>query len=143
MFSLACIIQRSSESVLILALLIPALLLLHQVPQEVPTHAYDVSKAAVHQLTHKFAADFAPKFITVNCLAPGYVPSRMSQGLKAWGADEETMANGIPLQRMGRDTDMVGACIYLSSIAGSWCTGLILNVDGGTVGARSIPVSSL
>jgi len=54
-------------------------------PQEAPTHAYDASKAAVHNLTKKFAADLAPKHITVNCLAPGFVPSRMSAGLGTWG----------------------------------------------------------
>lgn len=55
------------------------------VPQEAPTHAYDASKAAVHNLTKKFAADLAPRHITVNCVAPGFVPSRMSAGLGTWG----------------------------------------------------------
>lgn len=113
------------------------------VPQEAPTHAYDISKAAVHQLTKKFAAEFAPYEITVNCLAPGFVPSRMSAGLASWGGDAETLSKHIPLQRMGNENDMAGACIYLASPAGSWCTGVILNVDGGTVGAMQIPLSSL
>jgi NAD(P)-dependent dehydrogenase (short-subunit alcohol dehydrogenase family) len=111
------------------------------VPQDVPTHAYDASKAAVHSLTHKWAAELARECITVNALAPGYVPTRMSQGLESYGANAETMAkNTIPLQRMGRASDMAGACIYLCSPAGSWCTGLILHVDGGTIGAQTIPV---
>mmetsp|Transcript_18349 Transcript_18349/g.52392 ORF Transcript_18349/g.52392 Transcript_18349/m.52392 type:complete len:275 (-) Transcript_18349:1608-2432(-) len=113
------------------------------VTQEAPTHAYDISKAAVHQLTKKFAADFAPKSITVNCLAPGFVPSRMSKGLKSWGADEVKLASAIPLRRMGNEDDMAGACLYFSSRAGSWCTGVILNVDGGAVGALQIPLASL
>jgi NAD(P)-dependent dehydrogenase (short-subunit alcohol dehydrogenase family) len=113
------------------------------VPQEAPTHAYDVSKAAVHMLTRKFAAEFAPLHITVNCLAPGFVPSRMSAGLASWGGEAEILAQHIPLRRMGNENDMAGACIYLASPAGSWCTGVILNVDGGTVGAMQIPVSSL
>jgi NAD(P)-dependent dehydrogenase (short-subunit alcohol dehydrogenase family) len=113
------------------------------VPQEAPTHAYDISKAAVHQLTRKFAKDFAPLNITVNCLAPGFVPTRMSSGLASWGATSDVLAKHIPLQRMGNAEDMIGACIYLSSRAGSWCTGVILNVDGGTVGAMQIPLSSL
>ena len=113
------------------------------IPQEAPTHAYDVSKAAVHQLTKKLAADFASHSVTVNAVAPGFVPSRMSQGLATWGGDAETVAANIPLGRMGNEDDMGGACIYLSSKAGAWCTGVILNVDGGTVGATQIPLSSL
>lgn len=112
-------------------------------PQEAPTHAYDFSKAAVHHMTRKFAAEFAPKNITVNCLAPGFVPTRMSAGLSTWGANEEKLAKEIPLGRMGNPDDMAGACIYFASRAGSWCTGVILNVDGGTVGAVQIPLSSL
>ena len=112
-------------------------------PQEAPTHAYDVSKAAVHNLTKKMAADLAPKGITVNCLAPGFVPSRMSKGLATWGGDAKKLAKEIPLKRMGEAEDMVGAIIYLSSRAGSWVTGSTLNVDGGTIGCMQIPLSSL
>lgn len=113
------------------------------VPQEAPTHAYDISKAAVHQLTRKFSKDLAPYNITVNCIAPGFVPTRMSSGLASWGGTAEVLSKHIPLGRMGNADDMVGACIYLSSRAGSWCTGVILNVDGGTIGAMQIPLSSL
>lgn len=112
------------------------------VPQAAPTHAYDVSKAAVHTLTRKFAADLAPKHITVNCLAPGFVPSRMSQGLGAWGGTQEMISKSIPLQRMGNEDDMAGACIYFASRAGAWCTGVILNVDGGAVGAMQVQLGS-
>ena len=112
------------------------------VPQEAPTHAYDVSKAAVHHLTKKMAADLAPKGITVNCLAPGFVPSRMSKGLSAWGADAEKLAKAIPLKRMGNAADMVGASIYLSSRASSWVTGTVLVVDGGSSNLQ-LPLSSL
>ena len=113
------------------------------VPQEAPTHAYDVSKAAVHHLTKKMSADMAKKHITVNAVAPGFVPSRMSKGLETWGADEQKIASSIPLGRMGNENDMAGACIFFASKAGSWCTGVILNVDGGTVGSLQIPLSSL
>ena len=112
------------------------------VPQEAPTHAYDVSKAAVHHLTKKMAADLAPKGITVNCLAPGFVPSRMSKGLASWGGDAEKLAKAIPLKRMGNADDMVGASIYLSSRASSWVTGTVLVVDGGSSNLQ-LPLSSL
>ena len=113
------------------------------VPQEAPTHAYDVSKAAMHHLSKKMAADLAPKGITVNVLAPGFVPTRMSQGLAMWGPDAKDIAKAIPLSRMGNTDDMAGAAIYLSSKAGSWITGTILTVDGGIVGTMRIPLSSL
>ena len=111
-------------------------------PQDAPTHAYDASKAAVHQLTRKLAADFAPKSITVNAVAPGFVPSRMSAGLATWGADEQALTASVPLKRMGKDTDMAGACVYLSSAAGSWVTGTVLVVDGGAVGAQQLSFTS-
>lgn len=112
-------------------------------PQEAPTHAYDVSKAAVHHLTKKMASDLAPWGITVNCVAPGFVPSKMSAGLSKWGGDASKLTEIIPMGRMGNADDMAGACIYLSSRAGSWCTGVVLNVDGGMVGAQQISLSSL
>ena len=111
-------------------------------PQNAPTHAYDISKAAVHQLTKKFAADLASRQITVNAVAPGFVPSRMSSGLQSWGGTEEAISKNIPLGRMGNEDDMAGACLYFSSRAGAWCTGVILNVDGGQVGAMQIQLSN-
>jgi NAD(P)-dependent dehydrogenase (short-subunit alcohol dehydrogenase family) len=112
-------------------------------PQEAPTHAYDISKAAVHHLTRKFAAELAANNVTVNCLAPGFVPSRMSSGLAAWGGDATKLAAAVPLRRLGREDDVVGACLYFASRAGSWCTGVVLPVDGGTIGAAQIPIASL
>ena len=110
-------------------------------PQDAPTHAYDVSKAAVHHLTRKMSGDMAPYGVTVNALAPGFVPSKMSEGLNQYASFEE-IASKTALGRLGNEDDMVGACIYFSSRAGSYCTGVILNVDGGTVGSTRIPLSS-
>ena len=93
-------------------------------------------------MTKKLAADLAPQHITVNAIAPGYVPSRMSMGLKAYGATDEKISNSIPLGRMGNDDDMAGAALYFSSKAGSWTTGVILNVDGGAT-TMQMPLASL
>lgn len=112
------------------------------ITQEAPTHAYDVSKAAVHHLTKKMAADLSSKQITVNAIAPGYVPSRMSQGLESYVGDSNKIAQSIPLQRMGNEDDMAGTAIYLSSKAGSWTTGSILVVDGGACTIQ-MPLASL
>ncbi|KAK1747689.1 3-oxoacyl-[acyl-carrier protein] reductase [Skeletonema marinoi] len=57
------------------------------IPQNAPTHAYEVSKAAVHHLTKKLASDLAPRGITVNAIAPGYVKTRMSSGLSTGTKD--------------------------------------------------------
>ena len=120
------------------------------IPQNAPTHAYEVSKAAVHHLTKKLASDLAPRGITVNAIAPGYVKTRMSTGLSTWlpkmddeKEAEHVISDTIPLGRMGNADDMGGAAIFLSSKAGSFCTGHILAVDGGSVGCIQIPLSNL
>lgn len=114
------------------------------VNMETPTHAYDVSKAAVHHLTKKMASDLAKKGITVNAIAPGFVATKMSDGLEKWSEEDggSKLEDRIPLGRLGTEEDMAGSCIYLCSRAGSWCTGVVLNVDGGTVGCLQIPISS-
>ncbi len=68
--------------------------------QIVPTYSYDVSKSAVHALTKKLACDLADRNITVNAIAPGFVPSRMSKGLLVYSS-KEAIAEGIPLSRVG------------------------------------------
>lgn len=102
--------------------------------QPFPTYAYDTSKAAVHSLTRKLAAELARRpggaKISVNCVAPGYVPTSMSAQLSTYAAAEEVQET-IPLGRWGEADDMAGACIFFCSKAGAWITGAVLPVDGG------------
>jgi NAD(P)-dependent dehydrogenase (short-subunit alcohol dehydrogenase family) len=101
-------------------------------PQVFPTFAYDASKSALHALSAKLAAWCAGKHVTVNSLAPGYVPTKMSNQLGAY-MEKDALLQSIPLGRMGRAADMAGALLYLASPAGSWVTGIVLPVDGGSL----------
>jgi NAD(P)-dependent dehydrogenase (short-subunit alcohol dehydrogenase family) len=95
------------------------------------TYAYTSSKAAVHQLSRHLAAQLAPRSITVNVIAPGMFRSKMLQStLEARG--EDAVLAPVPLKRFARPSDMAGAAIFLASPAGSYMTGAVLPVDGGT-----------
>ena len=103
-----------------------------QVPivQRVPTFAYSASKAALHHLTRALAVDLAPRRITVNAVAPGFFASRMTRHLfEQYLTDIE---QDCPLGRIGRAEEIVGIVAYLASRAGSYTTGAVIPVDGGT-----------
>ncbi len=72
---------------------------------------YDASKAAVHHLTIKLAAELGPKGISVNAIAPGFVPSKMSSQLLSY-ASEEAFATMTAIGRIGSPSDMAGAIMY-------------------------------
>ncbi|HEX6362901.1 MAG TPA: SDR family oxidoreductase [Albitalea sp.] len=92
--------------------------------------AYGTSKGAVVNFTRTLAGEWGRYGITVNALAPGFFPSKMTRGtLERIGAD--TLAAGAPLQRIGDDDDLKGAALLFASAAGKHITGQILAVDGG------------
>ncbi|PCI52181.1 MAG: 3-oxoacyl-ACP reductase [Moraxellaceae bacterium] len=96
-------------------------------------YSYGASKAAIHHLTKVFANQFAAQNITVNAIAPGPFPSQMM----AFALDNEHMKKAIidqvPLKRVGTAEDIAGLSIYLASRAGSYMTGNIIPLDGGSL----------
>jgi NAD(P)-dependent dehydrogenase (short-subunit alcohol dehydrogenase family) len=92
-------------------------------------YAYSASKAAVHMLTRHLAHHLVDERITVNAIAPGPFPSKMTKFMFDMG--EDVVAQNVPLGRPGRPDDVAGAALYLSSRAGAYLTGAIIPVDGG------------
>ncbi|MEO6281257.1 SDR family oxidoreductase [Roseateles sp.] len=94
------------------------------------TIAYNTSKGAAVNFTRALAGEWGQYGITVNALAPGFFPSKMTKGLLAT-VGEEKMASHAPLNRIGDDDDLKGAALLFASRAGKHITGQILAVDGG------------
>ncbi len=99
-------------------------------PGAMQTIAYNSSKGALVNFTRALAGEWGKYGITVNALAPGFFPSKMSNVLiKTLG--EETLIGNSPLQRLGDDEDLKGATLLFASDAGKHITGQTLAVDGG------------
>lgn len=99
-------------------------------PGTMETIAYNTSKGAVVNFTRTLAGEWGKYGITVNALAPGFFPSKMTHGsLERMGV--ESMCAGVPLNRLGDDEDLKGATVLFASDAGKHITGQILAVDGG------------
>lgn len=94
------------------------------------TFAYTASKAAVHHLTRDLAIELSSRCITVNAIAPGFFPSKMTDSvLDKYKSDIE---GNCPLKRVGQPEEMAGAAVYLCSRAGAYTNGAVITVDGGT-----------
>jgi 3-oxoacyl-[acyl-carrier protein] reductase len=90
---------------------------------------YSASKAGLIGLTKSLARELAPRGITVNAIAPGFIASPMTDKLGEQARDK--LSSLIPLGRLGTAEDVADAVAFLASSAASYITGQVLKVDGG------------
>jgi len=92
---------------------------------------YAATKAAMIALTKSVAVELAPRGITVNCVAPGWVDTEMVAKPMAGG--RERIEASIPLGRVATADDVAGPIVFLCSALARHVTGEVLNVNGGSM----------
>jgi 3-oxoacyl-[acyl-carrier protein] reductase len=93
---------------------------------------YAASKGAIISLVKGVAIELAPRGVTVNCVAPGWVDTEMAE-IPYRDGGRERIAAGIPLGRVAAAEDVAGPIVFLCSGLARHITGEVLNVNGGTV----------
>jgi 7-alpha-hydroxysteroid dehydrogenase len=94
---------------------------------------YSAANLGMISMTRTFAAELAPKRITVNCIAPGVVVTEMLVETMRMGEQEaqDMFAKTIPLGRTGTPEDCAAAAVFFASPAAEWITGQFIDVAGG------------
>lgn len=92
---------------------------------------YAASKAGLVGLTKSLAQEVASRSITVNCIAPGFIETAMTESLG--GDRRDRLAAAIPAGRFGVPSDVASAAVFLASDEASYVTGHTLHVNGGMV----------
>ena len=90
---------------------------------------YAASKAALIGMSKSLAQEVASRNITVNCVAPGFIDTPMTEGLS--DEQKQDLTARIPAGRLGEPADVAGACVFLASDEASYVTGQTLHVNGG------------
>jgi NAD(P)-dependent dehydrogenase (short-subunit alcohol dehydrogenase family) len=99
---------------------------------KIPQAGYAASKGGVVNLTRELAAQWAPKGVRVNAIAPGWFKTEMTQSL--WTeSGNRFVERSVPLGRPGEEHELDGALLFLASDASTYVTGQTLVVDGGFI----------
>ena len=93
--------------------------------------AYSSTKGAVLPITRVFALELAPYNIQVNAILPGTTDTGMAKAAMADPEWTRQVTAGIPMGRLGKTQDLLGAVLYFASDDSNYCTGQTLIVDGG------------
>lgn len=89
---------------------------------------YAAAKAGVIAMTKTWAREFARSGFTVNAVAPGFISTKMTEGMPPEVL--AGMAAKVPLQKLGSTTDIAKACLFLASDEAAYISGTVLSVDG-------------
>jgi 3-oxoacyl-[acyl-carrier protein] reductase len=90
---------------------------------------YAASKAGMIGMSKSLAAEVATRNITVNCIAPGFIESPMTDSLT--DKQKESILASVPAGRLGNGADVASAVVYLASLEAAYVTGQTLHVNGG------------
>ena len=92
---------------------------------------YAAAKAGIVGFSKSLARELGSRNITVNCVAPGFIDTEMTQVLPE--EQKKVLTNQIPLARLGDVADIAGAALFLASELAAYITGATLHVNGGMV----------
>ena len=90
---------------------------------------YAASKAAIVGMSKSLAIEYAKKNITINCVSPGFIQSKMTEGIVE--SIKAVLTSRIPMAKLGKGEDVANTVAFLSSDAASYITGQTIHVNGG------------
>jgi 3-oxoacyl-[acyl-carrier protein] reductase len=90
---------------------------------------YSASKFGLVGFTRSLAIEVAKRGICVNCIAPGFIDTEMTQALTE--AQKEEILKKVPMQKLGKPEDIAEAAVFLASSMSNYVTGQVVTVDGG------------
>jgi gluconate 5-dehydrogenase len=94
--------------------------------------AYCVTKGGLIQMTKVLAIEWTNKYnITVNAIAPGYVSTDLTEGMRGSKKILENLLHRTPIRRFGEPEEIISAALYFASESSSYTTGTVLTIDGG------------